>query len=229
MAKKFALGIITARGGSKGIKHKNIVSIGGKPLIVHTVDSALKSELDDVIVSTDSKKIADVAKKAGASVPFMRPKALSGDKTSSLPVLKHALKEYESISGKKVDIVVLLQPTSPFRKAKHINDAIRLISSGKADSVFSVVPLEVSPNWLMKIDKKRLKFAFGSNFSKIRRQDLGNYYRMHGLIKAFTCEVLTKAKKYPFGKKAMPLVTSKKVAVEIDDPEDLEIAKKLFK
>jgi len=230
MAKQFVLGVIPARGGSKGIKDKAIVPIAGKPLIAYAIESAGRSKaLDDFIVSTDSEKIASVARRFGAKVPFMRPKALAGDRVPMLPVLKHAVREYERIFGKKTGIVVLLQPTSPFRTAKHIDDSVRLLLHGNADSVFSVVPLEVSPKWLMKIGGGRLKFAFGRDFSNTNRQEMGEYYRMHGLIKAFRRGVLMEAKKYAFGKKALPFVTSKKVAVEIDEKEDLELAKLLLR
>ena len=227
---KFVLGVIPARGGSKGIKGKNIAKLGGLPLIAYTIKAASQSKLlGDFIVSTDSERIARVCRRFGASAPFLRPVSLAGGKTPMLPVLKHAVREYEKLSGKRVDIVVLLQPTSPFRTAGHIDQSVKFILDGKADSVFSVVPLEVSPKWLMKIDGGRLKFAFGRDFNNTARQEMGGYYRMHGLIKAFTRDTLMKAKKYAFGKKALPLVTSKKAAVEIDEPEDLEIARALLR
>ncbi len=227
MVKKFVLGLIPARGGSKGIKDKNLVDLAGKPLIAHSIETALRSKLDDVIVSTDSEKIADISKSFGANIQ-MRQSSLSQDKTEMLPVMKHALKEYERVSGKHVDILVLLQPTSPFRTAEQINKTIEVLLKPEWDSVFSIVELEVSPDWIVKNDSDRIKFAFGKNFDKIRRQDMDKYYRIHGLIKAFKRSVVLNAKKYAFGKNAFALVTTKKEAIDIDEPKDLEMAKKLF-
>lgn len=225
MEEKFVLGIIPARCGSKGIKNKNIVELGGKALIAYSIESALKSKLlNDVIVSTDSKKIAELSKKLGIKVPFMRPAKLAGDKTTMLPVLKHVIKEYEAFSGKRIDVIVLLQPTSPFRTAEHIDKSVKLILEGKADSVFSVTELEGSPNWIMQIEGDLLKRNPESDFSK-RRQELGKYYRMHGLIKAFSREVVMEAEKYPWGKRPAPLKTGKRSAFEIDEPEDLDIVR----
>ncbi|HLD58116.1 MAG TPA: acylneuraminate cytidylyltransferase family protein [archaeon] len=227
---EFVLGVITARGGSRGIKNKAIADLGGLPLIAYTIKSAAASRmLDDFIVSTDSRKIARAAESFGAKVPFMRPKELALDETLTLPVLKHAVRQYEKIFKKKAGIVVLLQPTSPFRKAKHIDEAVKLIASSKADSVFSVAPLEVSPKWLFKIENCELKFAFGKDFSKIRRQDTGGYYRLHGLIRVYRRSTLMKAKKYAVGRKILPLVTSKQDSIEIDSPEDLQIAEALLR
>ena len=120
------LAVIPARGGSKGIPGKNIVPFAGKPLICYTVEAALKSKyLKRVIVSTDDNEIAKVAKDCGAEVPFLRPSNLSQDDTSSVSVLKHAVKFIEESEGSLFDFVVLLQPTSPLRDEKTIDLASR--------------------------------------------------------------------------------------------------------
>jgi len=228
MDEKFVLGVIPARGGSKGIKDKNIVDLGGKPLIAYSIESALKSKfLSDVIVSTDSEKIAGLSKKLGVTVPFMRPAELAGDKTTMLLVLKNVINEYEAFSGKRVDVIVWLQPTSPFRTAWHIDKSVELILCGKADSVFSVTELEVESDWVMQIENGLLKRDSKSDFS-LRRQEFGKHYKMHGLIKVFSREVVMEAKNYPWGKKPAPLKTGKRVAFEIDEPEDLDIARALI-
>ena len=116
------IAVIPARGGSKGIPRKNIKPLCGKPLIAYTIEAALQSKyLDRTIVSTDDKKIADIARKLGAEVPFIRAKELAEDDVPLIPyVLRHAVEELERTENLNVDIVVMLQPTSPFRKARYI-------------------------------------------------------------------------------------------------------------
>lgn len=133
------LGVIPARGGSKGIPSKNIKSLNGKPLIAYTIISALNSELDSVVVSTDSEEIAKVAKEYGAEVPFLRPADLASDAASSMPVAIHALEQMEVLNQTKYDAVMLLQPTTPFRNENDINEAIRILNEKQSDSVISVV------------------------------------------------------------------------------------------
>jgi len=128
MKKIRVLGVIPARAGSKGIKNKNIYLLGKKPLLAYSIKSVRESKLlTDCIISTDSPKIANIALKYKAKVPFLRPKKLARDNTCTEPVLRHALIEYEKISGQYFDYVMLLQPTVPFRKGKDIDAAIKLM------------------------------------------------------------------------------------------------------
>ena len=131
------LGIIPARGGSKGIPGKNIIQLSGKPLITYTIEAAqAASSLDRCIVSTDSQEILDICRRWHADIPFTRPVELAGDKTPTLPVILHAL----DILSEKYDAVMILQPTSPLRIAKDIDNAIRMLEeNSNADSVISVV------------------------------------------------------------------------------------------
>lgn len=134
------LGIIPARGGSKGVPRKNIIHICGKPLIQYTIEHAMKSHnLDKVIVSTDDKEIADISVSLGAEVPFMRPVELSTDTALTVDVVEHALKKMEEIDDIKYNIAVLLQPTTPFRTGQDIDNGIELLLRGVVDSVVSVV------------------------------------------------------------------------------------------
>ncbi len=136
------LGVITARGGSKGIPKKNIKNLGGKPLIAWTIEAAAKSKLlDYFIVSTDDQEIAEVAKKFGAPAPFLRPGELAKDSVKSIPVIQHALKWLKENEGRVFDAVMILQPTSPFRAAEDIDASIKLLTETKADSVMSMVEL----------------------------------------------------------------------------------------
>ena len=121
---KKILAIIPARGGSKGIPHKNIYPLYNRPLIEYTIEAAIKSNrFDDVIVSTDDEEIATASKKAGASVPFMRPENISGDHAKTIDVILHAI-DYLNLIGKNYDIVVLLQATSPLRNSDDIKKAL---------------------------------------------------------------------------------------------------------
>ena len=143
MKKNKILGVIPARGGSKGLPNKNIIDLGGQPLIKYTIDAALKSKfITDCIVSTDSKDIISLAESYGISAPFIRPKNLSNDKTLSLPVIQHALKFMEKRLGYTYDKVIMLQPTTPFRTFDDIDAALSLLLRTKSDSVISVVDVE---------------------------------------------------------------------------------------
>jgi len=180
------LGVITARGGSKGIPRKNIIKINGKPLIQYTIDEALKSHhLTKTIVSTEDEEIANIARDLGAEVPFMRPRKLAEDHVLSIDVVKHALLEMEKIDKIKYNIIILLQPTSPFRKSEDIDNGIDLLLRGRTDSVVGVVrvgghhPLRmkrvVNDGWLVNyIDQ---------GFEDMRpRQILPPVYRRNGTL-----------------------------------------------
>ena len=115
------LGVIPARGGSKGVPEKNIKLIGGIPLIVHTIKASIKSNLTKIIVSTESEKIANISESHGLKIPFVRPNNLASDTAKSIDVVRHALNEMENIDNIKYDAVMMLQPTTPFRTTKNIN------------------------------------------------------------------------------------------------------------
>lgn len=133
------LGVVPARGGSKGVPRKNIRDLGGRPLIVHTIDAARASRIDRVVLSTDDEEIAAVAVEAGAEVPFRRPADLASDTASSLHVVQHALLACEAEEAARYDAVMMLQPTAPFRLAADIDLAIERLELTGADSVISVV------------------------------------------------------------------------------------------
>ena len=139
------LGIIPARGGSKSVPRKNIRPLGGRPLLAYTIDAALASCLDRVIVSTDDPEIADVACACGAEVPFMRPSHLADDMSSSLSVLLHALAYVETQERYYPEGVAFLQPTSPFRSAAHIDAAIHLLRTSEVESVIGICEVAQHP------------------------------------------------------------------------------------
>lgn len=133
------LGIIPARGGSKGVPRKNIRPLGGKPLIGYAIEAASASRfLTETVISTDDDEIADVSRRLGGSVPFKRPPELATDSATGLSVVQHAVREMEDQRGYKVDVVVLLQPTTPFRTTADIDAGINLLLDTGADSVVSV-------------------------------------------------------------------------------------------
>ncbi len=134
------IGVIPARGGSKGVPRKNLIHLLDKPLIQYTIEEALDSHhLSKVIVSTDDKEIANLSKSLGAEVPFMRPPKLATDAALSIDVMMHALKKMEDLDKKRYNILVMLQPTTLFRTSQDIDNGIELLLRGGADSVISVV------------------------------------------------------------------------------------------
>lgn len=149
------LAVIPARGGSKGVPHKNIRDLDGKPLIAYTIEAAIKSKVfDKIVVSTDSSEIAEIAQRYGAEVPFIRPKDLSGDFSSSDDVVLHAI-DYFKRKGKEFEYVCKLQPTSPLRNETHIMEAYQLLKDSNSNFVVSVCECEHSPLWTGTLDEKK--------------------------------------------------------------------------
>lgn len=180
---KKVLAIIPARAGSKRLPNKNILELGGKPLIAWTIESAIESEaVDKVIVSTDSDVIKNVAEAYRANVPFLRPVELSSDTASSIDVVTHAV-TFLRDKGEAFDIIVLLQPTSPLRTAKHIDDALEFFHKKEAEAVVSVVKCDHSPLWSNELPKSLSIDKFIREEVKNKRsQDLPAYFRLNGAI-----------------------------------------------
>ena len=173
------LALITARGGSKGLPRKNVLSAGGKPLIAWTITAALESKaIDRVCLSSDDDEIIEVAKAWGCNVPFRRPPELASDATSSIDVVLHAL---EQLSGYRY--IVLLQPTSPLRTAEDIDTAFELLLSSGAPSCVSVCKATQSPYWMYRMDDHcKLVNLFPEQTIPTRRQDLSPVYIPNGAI-----------------------------------------------
>ena len=215
------LGIIPARGGSKGIPKKNIKLLNGKTLIAYTLEAALSSTIDRVVVSTDCQEIAQVAKQFGVEV-IIRPSELAKDSTPTLPVLQHIV---ENIN-ETFDAVVTLQPTSPLRTAKHINEAIELFKNDDmADSLVSVieVPHNYMPEKLMDI---KGKYLVGNSEAK-RRQEINKAYARNGA--AIYITKASRLDEYIFGGNIFPYFMEKINSVDIDHMEDWEIVECLLK
>ncbi len=179
------LGLIPARGGSKGVPRKNIKPLCGRPLLAYTAQSALASKhLTRVILSTDDPEIAELGRSLGIDVPFMRPTTLAEDASPTLPVVLHAL-DFLKSNGERFDAVCLLQPTSPLRRAEDIDNCIELMGKTGADSVVSVlqVPESYNPNWVYWKDAEgRIALSTGDKEPITRRQDLPPSFHRDGSV-----------------------------------------------
>lgn len=223
------LGVIPARGGSKGVTRKNIKELNGKPLIQYTADVAIESELiDTLVLSSDDNEIIEVAKKIGVDVPFVRPNDLAQDKSPTFPVIIHALEYYKSI-GVEFDAVCLLQVTSPFRSVDFLNKAIKKFIDQDADSLVSVqeVPHEYNPHWVFKPnDNEELKLVTGEKEIISRRQNLPKTYHRDGSIYITKTSVLLNQNSL-YGNKIAYIESPKEWYVNIDTMKDWDQAVEL--
>lgn len=227
------LGVITARGGSKGIPGKNIKPLLGKPLIAYTIEAAKKSgAFDRLILTTDDAEIARVAVSHGCEVPFIRPAELAQDKTAHLPVMQHALQWLKDKEGYSPDYVMILQPTSPLRQPFHIKEAVELVLKNNADSVLAVGQIKdhFSPYKAMVVSQDGTLKLFSGDpvYRRIpRHQDQPKTYLSVGAIYLFKTDLLFHPTEPNFyGEKVLPYVVEDKYVVDIDHPEDWEQAEK---
>lgn len=223
------LGLIPARGGSKGVPNKNRKLLQGKPLLQYTIEAALESaELDDVIFSSEDATLITMAREMGVEVPFTRPEALATDTAGSLEVVQHAIDYFKNI-GRVYDAVCLLQVTTPFRTARAIDDAVIKFKAGDADALISVqkVPHEYNPHWVFEADSVgNLNIATGEKQVIKRRQDLPDAFIRDGSIYITKTEVLTTKNSF-FGSKLQYFLTDPERYVNIDTLEDWENAERI--
>lgn len=228
------LGVITARGGSKGIPGKNIKNLRGMPLIAYTIKSARESGIfDRIILSTDDQKIADVAKEYGCEVPFIRPAELAQDGTPHLPVMQHAVKWMRDNENYNPDFVAILQPTAPLRQPWHIKEAADFMFKQNADSVVAVaeIPGHYSPYWAVTCDESGFGKLFSGDPIRKRipyRQNFPNKtYSNNGALYLFKTELLfDKDDPSFYGDKVVIYPMDEKYCVNIDEPSDWELAEK---
>jgi CMP-N-acetylneuraminic acid synthetase len=222
------LGLIPARGGSKGIPGKNIRPLAGKSLVLRAYEGAVASgAIDRVILSTDDEAIAAHARGFGLDVPFLRPSELAGDTAAMIGVALHAVGALAA-AGYAPDAVLLLQPTSPLRTPEHIREAVRLLEGG--DAVCSVVPLpkDLCPHYVMKITPDGFLDYFLPDGPKYtRRQDVPQAWRRDGTIFLTRTEVLVREKSF-YGRRCVPMPIAPDESLNIDDPAEWEAAERLL-
>ncbi len=233
--KPVVIGVVIARGGSKGVPGKNLARVGGHPLVGWAILSARKARtLDRIILSTDSPKIAWVGQRYGAEVPFSRPASLARDGTHTPPVLEHAVSFLEG-QGQKVDVVVTLQASSPFRRPEHIDATVRrLLNSPRLDSVITVKEVSFPPFWMLR-DRGGILKPFvedGVDYSLKERQQMSCVYQPNGAVYATRRDLLKKRglifSAFAGGKTGCVVMDSVS-SLDVDHPMDLEVVRTAFK
>ena len=227
---KRILVIVPARGGSKGVKLKNIRPLNGIPLVA-LVGRIVKQldYIDRAVVSTDHPDIARVARESGLDVPFMRPESISGDMVSDWDVLYHALVATEEDDGETYDIIIMLQPTSPFREPEHVTATVKKLIEGNFDSVWTISETDSKshPSKQLILNGEIVEYYDPENGPKIvARQQLSPVYHVNGLAYAFNRECLVNQKNRK-GKKTSAVVI-KETVVNIDTEFDFELAEILI-
>ena len=223
------LGIVPARGGSKGLPDKNLKLLAGHSLIAHAADTARQAEIfDRLILSTDSNDIATEGRRSGLEVPFMRPPHLATDDAPMFPVICHAIEALES-TGWNPDIVVLLQPTSPLRQPDHIRTAVDLLQTTEADAVVSVVevPRHLSPDYLMRVENENLVPFLPEGEKVIRRQDTRPAYVRDGTVYAFWRKTIQRYSSI-YGAHCHAYVIPASASVTIDTESDWTQAERML-
>ena len=225
------LGIIPARGGSKGVPHKNIALLIGKPLLAYTAEAALASNcLTRVILSTDDERIAKVGRDWGLEVPFMRPSELSRDETPMLPVIQDAIRRLES-QNERFDAIMILQPTTPLRRSDDIDGAIHVLEKTGADSVISFVDVgEKHPARMKYVDEKGRVTdpPFAEVTEGLRRQDLKKMFLREGSIYLTRRNVVMEENSFK-GSDCRAWIVPSERAINIDTHFDLFLAEQLIK
>ena len=219
------LALIPARGGSKRLPRKNVKLLGGIPLINWSINATVGvSEICDVLVSTDDPEIAEIAIKASALVPWLRPKELASDNASSVDVALHALDWYESVNG-KVDGLLLLQPTSPFRTRESINTGIKRFKEKHNKPIIGVTQNHNHPLWSLELKDGYLIPFEDSNSLNMRFQDLPQFFNINGSFYLISPQDLRHNRSF-IGNHNVPLISnSPKEDIDINTEWDFEIAK----
>ena len=225
------LAIIPARAGSKRLPKKNILKLAKKPLLAWTIEAARKvRQIDEIVVSTDDKKIAEISKNFGAKIPYLRPKALATDEAKTVDVVLDIVNYYNEKLNRKFDVVIVLQPTSPLRKAKDIKNALNFFLKKKANAVISVCETEHSPKWANKLPKNLSMNSFlKSEVINTRSQDLEKYYRLNGAIYIIKTERLLVDENLFPKKKSFAFIMPTLRSIDIDTEIDFNLAEIIIK
>lgn len=225
------LAVIPARAGSKGLPNKNILPLADKPLIYWSIKAALSCQvIDTVVVSTDSERIATISRSAGAEVPFLRPPELATDTASSIDVILHCVEHYNAI-GKRFELVVLLEPTSPLREVSDIVQAIKLITQeSRAKAVVSVCRVEAThPSFLYSLGKDNQLFPLTAKYgSHLRRQELSPIHYPDGSIYITYTKSLQEKRTF-YHSETFAFEVPRWKAIEVDELHDLICADALLR
>jgi CMP-N,N'-diacetyllegionaminic acid synthase len=230
---KKVVAVIPARMRSKSLPGKNMKTLLGKPLIFYTIKVALRSRfIDRIIVSTDGKKIAEISKRYGAEVPFLRPAHLATDTAHTPAAIEHAISYLEKNQGQKVDVVVTLQPTSPLRRTEHIDLGIEKFVSAGTDSLVSVK--EAFPPWWLfrpKGDKvvPFIEFKKGVNAFNLERQQLPKVYQANGAVYVTKRDYLKRANSLVNPKSCAYLLMDEESSLDVDTPLDFKVIEQVLK
>ncbi|MFN3647994.1 MAG: cytidylyltransferase domain-containing protein [Armatimonadota bacterium] len=224
------LGIIPARGGSKGVPRKNVRPLAGRPLLAYTADAALGAKsLTRTILTTDDPEIAQVGRDCGLDVPFLRPAELAQDDTPTKPVLQHAVRCLEA-EGERWDAICLLQPTNPLRGADVVDACVRMFVEREADAVVTVlaVPPEYNPHWVYFQDESgSLRISTGEAEPIPRRQALPPAFHREGSVYVMRRDVLMERDSL-FGERLFGYALDPSQSVNIDTPADWAEAERLL-
>ena len=220
---KTFLAIIPARGGSKRLSRKNVLDLYGKPLIAWSIEAGLKSKyIDKEVVTSDDNEILEISKKYGAEI-IKRPDELASDTATTFDAIKHTIDNLE-----KYDYIILLQPTSPLRNEKHIDEAIELLKTKNADAVVSVCEMDHNPLWSNTLPKDGNMSGFlRDEVLNKRSQDLEKYYRLNGAIYICKTNKLLKAKSFILKENLFAYVMDRKSSIDIDEEIDFKIAQNI--
>lgn len=220
--------VIPARSGSEGIKDKNIMKVQGKPLIAYSIEAALKSSfVTNVVVNTDSEEYAKLSQAYGAEVPYLRPAELANGEVHAVYVVLHYLSWLKENGLEQPDVVVMLLPTSPLRKAGHIDEAIQTYLENKRGSVISVTEAAKPPHYIRKVIDGKLVPFVENHHANFQRQELEALYELNGSIYVKSSKDLLLDQTF-HGQEVYPYVMERRCSVDVNEPLDLEWAEFLI-
>ncbi|WP_373072018.1 cytidylyltransferase domain-containing protein [Sulfurimonas sp.] len=214
------LAVIPARGGSKRLPRKNVLNICEKPLIAWSIEASLNSNLiDKTLVTSDDEEILDISKKYGAET-IKRPHDISNDTATTYEAIEHAINALEI----KYDYIVLLQPTSPLRGSKHIDEAIKLLEEKNADAIVSVCEVEHPVQWSMTLKNDNDMSEFVKNIDSRRSQEQEKHYRLNGAIYICKTDKLVESKSFFLKDNIFAYIMNKEDSIDIDEELDFKLA-----
>jgi len=220
------LAIIPARSGSKRLPNKNILPLAGKPMLLWTIENALKSKyLDEIVLSTDSDEIINIVRDYNIKV-IKRPSELASDTAKMVDVIKHVIENED----RKYDFIILLQPTSPLRKEYHIDEAIERIIKLNADAIISVCGVDYSPLWCNTLpDDLSMENFLSDDIKDKRSQDLPKFYRLNGAIYICKTDKFISENTFFLKKNVYAYIMDRLSSIDIDDEIDFKLAELILK